>query len=212
MAIYGSSVFASSATFCSVQSSRGIGVRLQCSCAGCLIMRRPGPCYDYGCSCAIYICVKYWMGVCCLRGSGTSKFPSIKYICKHANRRSCLVFTFRLSRVRRCTTVRSTSGPPDGRSTGCLASHTSGCTVRLLHCRSIDERTRWATFSADLLSGQSTSRDQLAGIRATVTSTSGPPDGRSTGCLASHTSADTIRCSHSRQIDEQTRWATSVKL
>jgi hypothetical protein len=159
MAIYGSSVFASSATFCSVQSSRGIGVRLQCSCAGCLIMRRPGPCYDYGCSCAIYICVKYWMGVCCLRGSGTSKFPSIKYICKHANRRSCLVFTFRLSRVRRCTTVRSTSGPPDGRSTGCLASHTSGCTVRLLHCRSIDERTRWATFSADLLSGQSTSRD-----------------------------------------------------
>ena len=159
MAIYGSSVFASSATFCSVQSSRGIGVRLQCSCAGCLIMRRPGPCYDYGCSCAIYICVKYWMGVCCLRGSGTSKFPSIKYICKHANRRSCLVFTFRLSRVRRCATVRSTSGPPDGRSTGCLASHTSGCTVRLLHCRSIDERTRWATFSADLLSGQSTSRD-----------------------------------------------------
>ena len=110
--------------------------------------------------------------------------------------------------------LTSTSGPPDGRSTGCLASHTSGCTVRLLHCRSIDERTRWATFSADLLSGQSTHlatnshRDQ--GDR--YTSTSGPPDGRSTGCLASHTSVDAIRCSHSRQIDEQTRWATSVKL
>jgi hypothetical protein len=42
--------------------------------------------------------------------------------------------------------LTSTSGPPDGRSTGCLASHTSGCTVRLLHCRSIDEM-------GDLLSG-----------------------------------------------------------
>ena len=94
--------------------------------------------------------------------------------------------------------LTSTSGPPDGRSTGCLASHTSGCTVRLLHCRSIDERTRWATFSADLLSGQSTSRDQLAGIRATVMPVCDPQSGRSTGCLASHTSGDTIRCLHSR--------------
>ena len=41
-------------------------------------------------------------------------------------------------------------GSPDGRLTGCLASHTSGGTMCLLRIRMIDERTRWATFSADL--------------------------------------------------------------
>ena len=51
----------------------------------------------------------------------------------------------------------------------------------------IDERTRWATFSADLRL-LTASLDLSPRItRATVTSTSGPPDGLSTGCLASHT-------------------------
>ena len=35
------------------------------------------------------------------------------------------------------------------------------------------------------------------------------PDGRSTGLFASHTSAGTMRCSHSRLIDERARWPTS---
>ena len=52
--------------------------------------------------------------------------------------------------------------------------------------------------------------DQLAGCAATVTSTSGPPDGRSTGYLASHTSGGTMRCLDSRLIDERMRWATST--
>jgi hypothetical protein len=64
----------------------------------------------------------------------------------------------------------------------------------------IDERTRWATFSADLRL-LTASLDLSPRItRATVTSTSGPPDGPITGCLASHTSGGTIRCSHSRPI------------
>ena len=41
-------------------------------------------------------------------------------------------------------------GSTDGRLTGCLASHTSGDNMCLLWIRMIDERTRWATFSADL--------------------------------------------------------------
>ena len=43
---------------------------------------------------------------------------------------------------------------------------------------------------------------------ATVTAMSGPPDGRNTGCSASHTSAGTIRCLDTRLIDERTRWST----
>ena len=76
----------------------------------------------------------------------------------------------------------------------------------------IDERTRWATFSADLRL-LTASLDLSPRItRATVTSTSGPPDGLSTGCLASHTSGGTIRCSHSRLTDERTRLPASVTL
>ena len=41
-------------------------------------------------------------------------------------------------------------GSTDGRLTGCLASHTTGDNMCLLWIRMIDERTRWATFSADL--------------------------------------------------------------
>jgi hypothetical protein len=108
-------------------------------------------------------------------------------------------------------TVTSTSGPPDGPSTGYLASHTSGGTIRCSHSRPIDERTRWATSAKHIPMFKAPLATTRGGLAATVTSTSGPPDGLSTGCLASHTSGGTIRCSHSRPIDERTRWATSAK-
>ena len=44
----------------------------------------------------------------------------------------------------------------------------------------------------------------------TDTSISSPPDGRPVGCLASHTSGDTTRCSHDRLVDERTHHSTSV--
>jgi hypothetical protein len=47
---------------------------------------------------------------------------------------------------------------------------------------------------------------------ATDTSISSPRDGRPVGCLASHTSAGTMRCSDSRLIDDRTRYSPSVPI
>jgi hypothetical protein len=101
---------------------------------------------------------------------------------------------------------------PDGLSTGCLASHTLDGTIRCSHSRPIDERTRWATSAKHIPMFKAPLATTRGGLAATVTSTSGPPDGLSTGCLASHTLGGTIRCSHSRPIDEWTRLHASVKL
>ena len=45
---------------------------------------------------------------------------------------------------------------------------------------------------------------------ATVTSISGPPDGRLTGPLASGTPDGDVRCWDSRLIDQKTRWWASM--
>jgi hypothetical protein len=79
-------------------------------------------------------------------------------------------------------TVTSISGPPDGRNAGCSASHTSAGTIRCLDTRLIDERTPWATSSEDLPPLKARLASTRRGLAATVTSISGPPDSRNTGC------------------------------
>ena len=82
--------------------------------------------------------------------------------------------------------------------------------MRCSHSRPIDERTRWATSATDLPLLKAPLPDRLTGATATVTSPSGPPDSRSSNCLASHTSYGTMWCFDSRLIDERPRWATSA--
>ena len=97
--------------------------------------------------------------------------------------------------ARGAATVTSISGPPDGRLTGPLASGTPDGDVRCWDSRLIDQKTRWWASMADLQSHHATSVDDaLRELAATVTSISGPPDGRLTGPLASDTSAGDMRC------------------
>ena len=51
---------------------------------------------------------------------------------------------------------------------------------------------------------------RTSALAATVTSISGPPDGRLTGPLASDPSAGTMRCLDSRLIDQKIPWWASV--
>ena len=83
--------------------------------------------------------------------------------------------------------------------------------MRCWDSRLIDQKTRWLTSIADLRSLSALRADEtLRELTATVTSISGPPDGRLTKPLASDTPDGATRCWESRLIDERTRWSAYV--
>ena len=78
--------------------------------------------------------------------------------------------------------------------------------------QSPDRRKNVVTsVSDDLIATRaSLAGDVKKGLVTTDTSISSPTDGRPVGCLASHTSGDTMRCSHDRIVDERTHHSASV--